>query len=112
MDYDSSNQRGNMNARSVARRQKKDSSVWDERFHLSKSLESSRKWFSRQVAQQLQRGGRFRDPFLKPDDSTIGPGLCARGRHYDWLRPHVSELKESYFFGSKTSDRLVSWFAV
>ncbi|KAF5401281.1 Calcium dependent cysteine protease [Paragonimus heterotremus] len=77
-----------MNARSVARRHKKDSSVWDERFHLSKSLESSRKWFSRQVAEQLQRGGRFRDPFLKPDDSTIGPELCARGRRYDWLRPH------------------------
>ncbi|KAA3674706.1 calpain, invertebrate [Paragonimus westermani] len=87
-DYDSSNQRGSMNARSVARRHKMDSSVWDERFHLSKSLDSSRKWFARQVAQQLQRGGRFRDPFLKSDDSTIGPELCARGRRYDWLRPH------------------------
>ena len=65
-----------------------ESVILRRRFVVSESLEHSRRWFQREVAAQLQRGGLFEDPFMPPVDSTIWPDRGQSSR-YRWRRPIV-----------------------
>ncbi|CAH8497479.1 unnamed protein product [Dicrocoelium dendriticum] len=78
------NRKSILTSRGVAKRQREEPNVWQHRVHPSTSLELSRKWFAKQIAEQMQRGGLFTDPFMEASHVTIG---STRGRH-QWLRPH------------------------
>ncbi|CAL8102904.1 unnamed protein product [Calicophoron daubneyi] len=75
---------GNETARGALRRRKELKTIMDTRVHRSKSLQASRKWFAKQVNNQLQKGNLWRDPFMPPDKTSIGPGISG---DFEWLRP-------------------------
>lgn len=73
-----------LTSRGVAKRQREEPNVWEHRVHPSTSVEQSRKWFEKQIAEQMRRGGLFIDPFVEASDVTIG----STRDYYRWLRPH------------------------